>query len=101
MARRGSIAAKAVAVVGPDDGGSMSSRPSADTVHDTGPRANGFVFEGTDDAAVASCVDDALDAWWMDRDRFEELRARGMSDDVSWGASADSYLAFYAGEVGE
>ena len=71
----------------------------ADTVHDTGPRANGFVFEGTDDAAVASCVDDALDAWWMDRDRFEELRARGMSDDVSWGASADSYLAFYAGEV--
>ena len=73
----------------------------ADTVHDTGPRANGFVFEGTDDAAVASCVDDALDAWWMDRDRFEELRARGMSDDVSWGASADSYLAFYAGEVGE
>ena len=27
--------ANAVAVVGPDDGGSMSSRPSADTVHDT------------------------------------------------------------------
>ena len=60
---------------------------------DDGPRPNnGFAFDGADDAAVAGCVDRALDAWWMDRNGFEALRTAGMEGDVSWEGSARTYL---------
>lgn len=70
----------------------------ADTVFADGPRANGFVFDGADEASVAACVDGALDVWWTDGERFEGLRRAGMQGDVSWDGSAGEYVAAYGGE---
>ena len=72
----------------------------ADTVFADGPRANGFVFDGADEAAVTACVDGAMDVWWTQRDRFEAVRRAGMEADVSWDGSAGAYVDAYGG-VGE
>ena len=73
----------------------------ADTVFADGPRANGFVFDGADEAAVTACVDDAMDVWWTQRDKFEALRRAGMEADVSWDGSAGAYVEAYGGGEGE
>ena len=66
----------------------------ADTVADG---VTGFVFDGADDAAVAACVDRACDAWWMEREAFERVRAAGMGEDVSWEGRVGAYVEAYKG----
>lgn len=77
----------------------------ADTVFDVdtdGARAaaagvapNGFVFEGSDGAAMDWALNRALDMWYTRRPEFEALQAACMAQDWGWGRSAAAYVDIY------
>lgn len=55
---------------------------------------NGFVFGPPDASALAEAARRAIVAY-RDRDRWDELRRRGMLQDFSWGGPAAQYIAAY------
>jgi starch synthase len=70
----------------------------ADTITD--PRedpskANGFTFTEASPRALLSAADRAL-ALFADRRAWLKMVRRGMSQDISWGNSAQTYLELYA-----
>ena len=73
----------------------------ADTVFDVdnhkgdAEEANGFVFDGADDNSVNSALDRALAMYKDKPDAWHELSLRNMGADVSWAASAKSYVDVY------
>jgi starch synthase len=72
----------------------------ADTVFDAndaaaGGAANGFVFDGADEAACNGALDRAFALFRNDRKRFEELSRHNMDSDMSWRASAAQYHTLY------
>lgn len=69
----------------------------ADTVLDVTehPRqGNGFVFENSDSSELLSAIDRAL-AIYPQRNRWLTLVKRGMTQDFSWGRSAEHYQELY------
>ena len=72
----------------------------ADTVKDVGKdptQGNGFVFDGTGEKDVEACVIRALDLYFEDQAKWEELQMRNMRIDVSWNAAAREYASLYEG----
>lgn len=66
----------------------------ADTVHEDGPQANGFVFTDYAPKALRAAIDRAIAAY-RDKVRWARLVANAMACDFSWGASARRYLQLY------
>ncbi len=56
---------------------------------------NGFVFHQTDNQAIESALDRALTLWYVNRDEFNDLAARGMRCDYSWNRPGSDYLNIY------
>jgi glycogen synthase len=77
----------------------------ADTVFDVdtdreraaavGLAPNGFVFEGTDGAAIEWALNRALGMWYTHRAEFAELQRTCMAQDWSWNRPATEYLELY------
>jgi glycogen synthase len=73
----------------------------ADTIHDVDHHsgdpalANGFSFEGTDDASLHSALDRALNMFKDKQEEWKGLSIRNMKADVSWAGSAKSYVQVY------
>lgn len=66
----------------------------ADTVHETGRRPNGFVFEDYTPDALLAAVNRALAAY-RDKDLWARLVANAFASDFSWRASAHQYVEVY------
>jgi len=56
---------------------------------------NGFVFHQTDNLALDSALDRAIDLWLSERQAFRELAERGMRCDYSWNRPGADYLRIY------
>ena len=73
----------------------------ADTVfdrdHTERPEAerNGFVFEHSENLALESALDRAIDLYLDEPDAFRELAVRGMGSDYSWNRPGQDYLNIY------
>jgi len=73
----------------------------ADTVfdrdHSERPEAerNGFVFEHSENLALESALDRAIDLYLDEPDAFRELAVRGMGCDYSWNRPGQDYLNIY------
>jgi len=73
----------------------------ADTIHDVDHHsgdpalANGFSFEGSDDASLHSALDRALNMFKDKQEEWKGLSIRNMKADVSWAGSAKSYVQVY------
>jgi starch synthase len=65
-----------------------------DEVHPPEER-NGFVFYQTDQSAVESALQRALDLWTLSPDLFQKLAIQGMQADYSWKNPAEQYLGIY------
>lgn len=72
-------------------GGLADTVPDADVSPDTG---TGFTFDDATGDALAGTLRRALAAF-DDRPRWQEIQRRGMTRDLSWGASAEQYAALY------
>ncbi|MCX7599415.1 MAG: glycogen synthase [Armatimonadetes bacterium] len=70
----------------------------ADTVHEDGPHANGFVFTDYSALALRAALDRAIAAY-RDKRLWARLVANAMACDFSWGASARRYLQLYEGAL--
>ena len=57
--------------------------------------ANGFVFDGTNEAALYGALDRALALYKGSPDVFRTLSTAAMREDVSWCQSAKSYVSVY------
>ncbi len=66
----------------------------ADTVHQEGPNANGFVFDEYSVAALLNSINQAIAAF-HDRKRWSKLIANAFASDCSWDASAKRYVQIY------
>ena len=67
----------------------------ADTVRESGPWANGFVFENPAAHDLAAALGRAIAAW-TDPPRRRHLQQAGMSRVPDWGSAARSHAALYA-----
>mmetsp|Transcript_35470 Transcript_35470/g.67957 ORF Transcript_35470/g.67957 Transcript_35470/m.67957 type:complete len:648 (+) Transcript_35470:97-2040(+) len=72
----------------------------ADTVHDVDDSncpelANGFCFDGTDEASLNGALDRALDYYAERPDWWSELSQKNMTIDNSWSKSAEGYVDLY------
>ncbi|HEY9735607.1 MAG TPA: glycogen synthase GlgA [Trichocoleus sp.] len=56
---------------------------------------NGFVFYQSDNVALESAMNRALDFYYNAREGFNQLAMQGMRYDFSWKTSADEYLKVY------
>jgi starch synthase len=65
-----------------------------DEVHPPEER-NGFVFYQTDQSAVESALQRALDLWTLSPDLFQKLAIQGMQADYSWKNPAEQYVGIY------
>lgn len=71
----------------------------ADTVFDVDKhpedQANGYSFDGADEASLYGALDRALLHARERPDSWAKLSLRNMRQDVSWGRSAKSYVQVY------
>ena len=56
---------------------------------------NGYVFEHTDDAAVESALDRAIELWHTEPTEFRALMSNGMRQDHSWTDPGGHYVNIY------
>jgi len=76
-------------------GGLADSIIDADATHLANKTANGFVMvEASADGLIAS-IQRALDMFRTEPKVWKQLQTTGMSQDLSWGKSAQEYLALY------
>lgn len=69
----------------------------ADTVEEYNPETdsgNGFVFEEYSSSALYEAIERALKTF-KDKDAWDKIVLRGMSQDFSWNASAKDYVELY------
>jgi starch synthase len=64
-----------------------SDRPAAER--------NGYVFEHTDNTAVESALDRAIELWYTDPTKFRALMINGMRQDHSWAEPGGHYVNIY------
>jgi starch synthase len=73
-----------------------------DTVADANPdnvsagRATGFVFEDYSAPALEAALRAAIETYWQNQPRWQQLVQAGMQQDWSWAKSAGEYLDAYA-----
>ncbi|NEZ61937.1 glycogen synthase GlgA [Leptolyngbyaceae cyanobacterium CCMR0082] len=58
-------------------------------------KRNGFVFYQSDNYALESALDRALDLWYTDRKGFQTLQRQGMAYDYSWHIPGQQYVKIY------
>ncbi|MEM1241822.1 MAG: glycogen synthase GlgA [Cyanobacteria bacterium P01_H01_bin.26] len=58
-------------------------------------KRNGYVFYQSDNYALESALDRALDLWYTDRSSFEQLQRQGMAYDYSWHLPGEQYIKIY------
>ena len=58
-------------------------------------KRNGFVFYQSDNYALESALDRALDLWYTDRKGFQQLQRQGMNCDYSWNIPGEQYIKIY------
>jgi starch synthase len=56
---------------------------------------NGFVFYQTDNGAIESAIDRAIDLWYKSPKLFRQLMIQGMECDYSWNHPGDQYVGIY------
>lgn len=56
---------------------------------------NGFVFYQQDSQALESSLGRALDLWYKQPERFQQLAKQGMAYDYSWNHPGDQYVGVY------
>jgi 4-alpha-glucanotransferase len=78
----------------------------ADTVFDLDTseigleQRNGFSFKDPDNGGINWALDRAIKLWKSDREKFEQVRHRGMLADTSWKKSAKEYEEIYEKTIG-
>ncbi|MEM0982069.1 MAG: glycosyltransferase, partial [Cyanobacteria bacterium P01_H01_bin.58] len=65
-----------------------------DKAHEPEERT-GFVFYETDNYALESAMNRALDLYYDEAELFKQLAAQGMQYDYSWSSSGDEYIELY------
>lgn len=58
-------------------------------------KRNGFVFYQSDNYALESALDRALDLWYQDLNAFQNLQRQGMDYDYSWNLPGEQYIKIY------
>jgi starch synthase len=58
-------------------------------------KRNGYVFYQTDNQALESAMNRAIDLWCNDPKEFQKLMMQGMAYDYSWNHPAQQYLGVY------
>ena len=58
-------------------------------------KRNGFVFYQSDNYALETALDRALDLWYTDRKGFQRLQRQGMACDYSWNIPGEQYIKIY------
>ncbi|MGL5082944.1 MAG: glycogen synthase GlgA [Microcoleaceae cyanobacterium] len=56
---------------------------------------NGYVFYQTDNEALESALDRAIDLWYKEPEEFQQLIRQGMTCDYSWNYPATQYIEVY------
>lgn len=56
---------------------------------------NGFVFYQTDNVAIESAIDRAIDLWYKSPKLFRQLMIQGMECDYSWNHPGAQYVGIY------
>jgi starch synthase len=56
---------------------------------------NGFVFFQSDNPGLESALQRAIDLWYKNQPKFQQLQAQGMAYDYSWTNPAQQYEAIY------
>ena len=56
---------------------------------------NGFVFYQTDNVAIESAIDRAIDLWYKTPKLFRQLMIQGMECDYSWNHPGTQYVGIY------
>lgn len=56
---------------------------------------NGFVFYQTDNSAIESAIDRAIDLWYKSPKLFRQLMIQGMECDYSWNHPGAQYVGIY------
>ncbi|MFB2879349.1 glycogen synthase GlgA [Floridanema aerugineum] len=56
---------------------------------------NGFVFYQTDNGAIESAIDRAIDLWYKSPKLFRQLMIQGMECDYSWNHPGAQYVGIY------
>ncbi|MFB2836366.1 glycogen synthase GlgA [Floridanema evergladense] len=56
---------------------------------------NGFVFYQTDNGAIESAIDRAIDLWYKSPEIFRQLMIQGMEYDYSWNHPGAQYIGIY------
>jgi starch synthase len=60
------------------------------------PQATGFMFPESDPELFLQAIRQALEVW-EDREYWNTMVRRGMSQNFTWSSSAQKYLAMYEG----
>ncbi|GBE91238.1 glycogen synthase GlgA [Nostoc cycadae] len=58
-------------------------------------KRNGYVFYDTDNYALESAMNRAIDLWYESPDEFQQLAIQGMKYDYSWNIPGAEYLKIY------
>ncbi|MBD2441021.1 glycogen synthase GlgA [Nostoc sp. FACHB-110] len=58
-------------------------------------KRNGYVFYQTDNYALESAMNRAIDLWYQSPDEFQQLAIQGMKYDYSWNIPGADYLKIY------
>jgi len=56
---------------------------------------NGYVFHQTDNYALESAMNRAIQLWYQEPDEFRKLVIQGMEYDYSWNHPVEEYLGVY------
>ncbi|MBD2364143.1 glycogen synthase GlgA [Anabaena minutissima FACHB-250] len=58
-------------------------------------KRNGYVFYQTDNQALESAMNRAIDLWYKSPEEFQQLAIQGMKYDYSWNQPGEEYLEIY------
>jgi starch synthase len=62
---------------------------------EAGCEVNGFSFDGKDEPDMDYSLDRAINYWFNDRERWDELTQNAMAADWSWKSPAQDYIDMY------